>query len=126
MDTSTGPMFGAEVDDEQQQTRERSGTPRIHAGVQDGSATRDARAAELGATLSAIGRELDVPPNLLRSWARRAKERDGGADPAVQSGQQRAPTAEEDVRRLRAENQTLRQERDFLKKASAYFARHTP
>ncbi len=40
---------------------------------------------ELGATLSAIGRELDVPPNLLRSWARRAKERDGGADPAVQS-----------------------------------------
>lgn len=81
---------------------------------------------ELGATLSAIGRELDVPPNLLRSWARRAKERDGGADPAVQSGQQRAPTAEEEVRRLQRENVTLRQERDFLKKASAYFARDTP
>lgn len=80
---------------------------------------------ELGVTLSAIGRELDVPPNLLRSWARRATERDGAA-PVVQSGQQRAPTAEDEVRRLHHENQTLRQERDFLKKASAYFARHTP
>ena len=81
---------------------------------------------EVGVTLSAIGRELDVPPNLLRSWARRATERDGGADPAVHSGQQRAPTAEEEVRRLQRENLSLRQERDFLKTASAYFARDTP
>ncbi len=69
---------------------------------------------ELGATLSAIGRELDMPANLLRPWARRANERDGSAAPAVQSGQQRAPTAEEEVRRLQRENLTLRQERDFL------------
>src|SRR5579864_5857352 len=48
MDTSTDPMFGAEVGDEQQQTIERSGTPCVHAGVQDGSVAGHARAAGVG------------------------------------------------------------------------------
>lgn len=71
----------------------------------------------IGVTLTQIGRELGVRPDLLRKWARVAKERTG-----------EAATSEEvvtlaEVRRLRRENETLRQERDFAKKAAAFFAK---
>ena len=34
-------------------------------------------------------------------------------------------TADEEIKRLRAENKLLKQERDILKKATAYFAKET-
>lgn len=71
----------------------------------------------IGVTLTQIGRELGVRPDLLRKWARVAKERAG-----------EAATSEEvvtlaEVRRLRRENETLRQERDFAKNDLARAAR---
>ena len=44
------------------------------------------------------------------------------AGDAAFPGQGRPPAAEEELRRLRAEVQRLRAERDLLKKAAAYFA----
>lgn len=71
----------------------------------------------IGVTLTQIGRELGVRPDLLRRWARLAKAQDtGGAD-----GEEVVTLAE--LRRLRRENETLRQERDFAKKAAAFFAK---
>jgi transposase len=70
-----------------------------------------------GATLAAVSRELDVSADQLRLWERQLVTR--GAVP-------RATESEaEELRRLRREVETLRQEREFLKKATAFFARES-
>jgi transposase len=71
----------------------------------------------IGVTLTQIGRELGVRADLLRQWASVAKARAGEAA----AGEEVVTLAE--VRRLRRENETLRQERDFAKKAAAFFAK---
>jgi|EndophyteCoNSPM_1038545.scaffolds.fasta_scaffold22993_2 transposase len=75
-----------------------------------------ARQAE-GATLAAVSRELDVGADQLRLWERR----DG---PPGQSPRATESEAEE-LRRLRRENAVLKQEREFLKKATAFFAKES-
>jgi transposase len=72
-----------------------------------------------------IGRELDVRPDLLRKWARQLEERAGRPAGDVFPGNGKQPSAEEEVRRLQRENAVLRQERDFAKKAAAFFARES-
>lgn len=70
-----------------------------------------------GATLAAVSRELDVSADQLRLWERLEVQR--GAVP-------RATESEaEELRRLRREVETLRQEREFLKKATAFFAKES-
>ncbi len=73
-----------------------------------------------GESLSKIARELDLTENSLRNWVRQA-DIDEGKGPAS------ALTTEEkaEIRRLRKENRILRMERDFLKKATAFFAKQT-
>jgi transposase len=78
-----------------------------------------------GASLSQVGRELDVRPDLLRAWARQVKARAGSGARGVFPGQGPGPSTEAEVRRLQRENATLRQERDFLKKAAAFFAKES-
>jgi len=78
-----------------------------------------------GVSLAQVGRELDVRPNLLRRWARRLAQRPGAAGSDGFPGNGRQPSAEEELRRLQRENATLRQERDFLKKAAAFFAKES-
>jgi transposase len=77
-----------------------------------------------GVTLTQIGRELDVAPALLWGWARQL---DGGgtgsSDPPSGSGA--GETLEEEVKRLRREVVTLRQEREFAKKAAAFFLKES-
>ena len=62
---------------------------------------------------------LEIGQNLLRKWkAQLAAE---GSQAFASKAQ---PTAlEEEVRRLRAENDRLRMEREILKKATAFFAK---
>ena len=70
-----------------------------------------------GATLAAVSRELDLSADQLRLWERQAIAR--GAVP-------RATESEaEELRRLRREVETLRQEREFLKKATPFFAKES-
>jgi transposase len=71
-----------------------------------------------GEPIARIARELDIGENSLRNWVKQA-DIDGGKGP---SG---ALTSEElaELRRLRKEVRTLKMERDFLKKAAAYFAK---
>ena len=75
-------------------------------------AVRQVRASK--EPLAKIARELGVNDNTLRMWVR-------DADPAP-------PPANEDERseltRLRKEVRQLRMERDILKKAAAFFAKH--
>lgn len=67
--------------------------------------------------LSKVARDLDLTEGTLRVWVKQT-EIDAGRGP------EGALTTEEreELRRLRRENRTLQMERDFLKKAAAYFA----
>ena len=69
-------------------------------------------------SVAETARRLDVGENLLREWRKAVLAAGDAAFP----GQGRPPAAEEELRRLRAEVQRLRAERDLLKKAAAYFA----
>ena len=78
-----------------------------------------------GVSLAQIGRELDVRPALLWEWARKLDGR--GTGPVAEPAPGRLPgeTLEEENRRLRRENAILRQEREFAKKAAAFFAKES-
>ena len=72
---------------------------------------------EGGRLLSEVARELVIRPEQLRGW-RRQLEASGQVARAAA-----ALSAEEEVRRLRREVEVLRRERDFAKKAAAFFAK---
>lgn len=65
-----------------------------------------------------VARDLDLTESCLRNWVKQA-DIDGGHGP------EGALTSEEreELRRLRRENRTLEMEREFLKKAAAFFAK---
>jgi transposase len=73
-------------------------------------------ALESDRPLSEIARELGIRPDQLRHWKQQLTRAVGGSPPASE-------TPEQELRRLRRENAVLRQERDFLKKAAAFFAK---
>ena len=73
-------------------------------------------AAESGRPLTHIARELTIRTEQLRRWRRQL----GETKPAASGG-----TDSEEVRRLRRELELTRQERDFLKKAAAFFAKES-
>jgi transposase len=66
-----------------------------------------------------IAEDLGISDVTLRNWVKQA-ERDAGKRPDGLSTDER-----EELARLRRENQTLRMEREILKKAAAFFARET-
>jgi transposase len=71
-----------------------------------------------GQSLKEIGSDLGVSTETLRMWTRQAGI-DVGEQAGLTSGER------EELRRLRHENRVLRQERDLLVKAAAFFARES-
>jgi transposase len=71
-----------------------------------------------GQTAAQVARDLDLVESVLHGWVRQAKI-DRGMGPAG------ALTSEEreELSRLRKENRVLKEEREILKKAAAFFAR---
>lgn len=72
------------------------------------------RRRQQGLPMAAVARELDLDPGVLSKWVGAADDADPRSD--------RGETLEQEVRRLRRENATLREERAFAKKAAAFFA----
>ena len=71
-----------------------------------------------GKTVGTAARDLDLTETALREWVKRAR-----ADRT--QGRTGLTTAErEELTRLRKENRILQEERDILKKAAAFFAKH--
>jgi transposase len=71
-----------------------------------------------GKPVGAVARDLDLTETALREWVKRAQ-----ADRT--HGRTGLTTAERDeLARLRKENRELRTEREILKKAAAFFAKH--
>ena len=71
-----------------------------------------------GNTAASVARDLDLTETAVRQWVRQADVDDGRGDGLTSD--ERAELA-----RLRRENRVLREERDILKRATAFFARET-
>ena len=76
-------------------------------------------------SLAEIARQLGIRVDLLRSWKRQAEGRVGFSDKDIFPGHGIMPSQEEELRQLRRELEQTKQERDFLKKAAAYFAKQS-
>ena len=72
-----------------------------------------------GRTAEELSREFECSAQAIRNWVRQADLDEGRRADGL-------TTAERDeLRRLRRENLQLREEREILKKAAAWFARET-
>ncbi len=78
-----------------------------------------------GVPVSVIASDLRVRPAQLRIWAKQMAARAGQSPRDVFPGEGRSPSADEELRQLRRELDVVRQERDFLKRAAAYFAKES-
>ena len=94
-----------------------------------------------GESLNRVGQELDLKPDLLSRWQKEIAAAPEGASPqevfpgkgrsrsyapkVVASREVDAESPEQELKRLRRENDLLRRERDFLKKAAAFFAKES-
>ena len=69
-----------------------------------------------GASIPGIAREIGISDGTLRNWVNQDE---------IDSGQRKGLTTEEkeEFRKLRREVKTLRQEKEILRKAAAFFAR---
>lgn len=71
-----------------------------------------------GNSIASVSRDLDLTATAVGAWVKQADIDDGGR--AGLTTEERAELA-----RLRKENRVLREERDILKRATAFFARET-
>ena len=74
-------------------------------------------------SVSEVSQKLGIRPDMLRAWKRQVEGGAGSSMKDVFRGHGKVPSQDEEVRRLRREVERLNQERDFLKKAAAYFAK---
>lgn len=72
-------------------------------------------ARESGKTVAQVAADLGISAETLRRWRRQA-EVDAGRTQGLTTSER------EELIRLRRENRILREERDILKKAAAFFA----
>ena len=75
---------------------------------------------ESGRPVAQVARELGISDNVLYRWRNeeRQVESQGRTRQAVRAGL-------DELTRLKRENETLRKERDFLRRAAAFFARES-
>jgi transposase len=74
-----------------------------------------------GRSVSEVARDLDLTDSALRNWVAldEARRESGGSEAPL------TPAEREELKRLRRKVRELEQQRDFLKKATAFFAQET-
>lgn len=69
-------------------------------------------------SVSKVAKDLDLTETSLRNWLKQAEVDEGRGPEGALTSEERA-----ELTKLRRENRILQQERDFLKKAAAFFAK---
>jgi transposase len=69
-----------------------------------------------GQPVAEVARNLGIVEGTLGNWVAKARENGQVSEPELNVSERA------ELQRLRKENQTLKMERDFLKKATAFFA----
>jgi transposase len=77
-------------------------------------------------SIAEVSLRLGIRPDMLRAWKRQVEGRPRGSEKNVFPGHGKGTGQEQELKRLRREVERLEQERDFLKKAAAYFAKEQP
>jgi transposase len=72
-----------------------------------------------GRTPESLSREFEATAQSISNWVRQADLDEGRREDGLTTAER------EELRRLRRENRQLREEREILKKAAAWFARET-
>ena len=72
-----------------------------------------------GRTPNELAREFEPSAESIRNWVRQAERGEGTHSDGLSSKEV------EELKRLRRENRILRQEKEILKKAAAWFARES-
>lgn len=72
-----------------------------------------------GRTPEELAREFEPSAQAIRNWVEQAEHDDGRPGDGVTSAER------QELQRLRRENRQLKQEREILKKAAAWFARES-
>ena len=75
------------------------------------------RVNESNKTVAEVSRELGLHDNMIRRWCKEVE--------ALESLPQTEALKDEEIRRLRAELESVQQDNVILKKAAAYFARES-
>ena len=73
----------------------------------------------VGRTPESLSREFEPTAQTIHNWVRQADRDEGRRDDGATSAER------EELRRLRRDNKRLRQEREILAKAAAWFAQET-
>ena len=73
-----------------------------------------------GLSVAQASRDLDINQNILRRWKQELEQH------GVQAFPGQGVPIEQELARLRRENEVLRQEREVLKKAITIFSQHKP
>ena len=77
---------------------------------------------EQNMTYAAAGADLGIDKSTLRDWCRKA---DAGTLDGAKGSPSPTRSVEDELAALRRENRILREEREILKKAAAFFAKET-
>ena len=72
---------------------------------------------------AAVARKLGIRADMLRKWRRQFATAASAADAFPGHGQ--VTSQDDELRRVKRELDVVRQERDFLRKAAAYFAKES-
>jgi transposase len=79
------------------------------------------RTRESGRPVAPVARELGISDNVLYRW--RTEQRQVESQGRTRQG---VRVEQDELTRLKRENEMLRKERDFLQRAAAFFARESP
>ena len=93
--------------------------PRTHQPYAPEYRRRIIELARAGRSVNALAREFEPTAETIRQWIKQAGLDDGLRSDGLTSSER------EELNRLRRENRVLREERDILAKAAAWFAQET-
>jgi transposase-like protein len=93
--------------------------PRTHPPYAPEYRRRIVELARAGRGVAELAREFEASANAIRKWIKQTELDEGLRSDGLTTGER------EELNRLRRENRVLREEREILAKAAAWFAQET-